>query len=266
MKSPAMKYALGMTRWIAFLFLAVSLWAANYKLYLKEGGFHVVREHKVVEDRVRYYSTERGEWEEIPLALVDLQKTDKELKARADALAEEKQIVAEEAAALREMRKIIASIPEEPGVYKLIEGKMTALKVAESAMVTDKKRQVLKVLSPLPIVAGKSTIELAGMNSVTVFSERRPEFYIRLSGVQQFGLVVLTPNEKRKSRIVETVQVVPVSKELFEERKELEIFRQQLGEGLYKIWAQEDMPVGEYAWLEFTEGKANPQIWDFRIQ
>jgi hypothetical protein len=73
-------------------------------------------------------------------------------------------------------------------------------------------------------------------------------------------------NEKKKSRIVETVQVIPVSKELFEERKELEIFRQQLGEGLYKMWPQADLSVGEYAWLEFTEGKANPQIWDFRIQ
>jgi hypothetical protein len=261
-----MKYAFGMVRLLAFLLLACSLFAANYKLHLREGGFHVVREHKVIEDRVRYYSVERGDWEEIPVALVDLAKTEKELKARADALAEEKQIVAEEAAALRELRKIVASIPEEPGVYKIIDGKMTALKVAESAMVTDKKRQVLKVLTPIPIVAGKSTIELAGTTSATVFSERRPEFYIRLSTVQQFGLVVLTPNEKRKSRIVETVQVIPVSKELFEERQELEIFRQQLGEGLYKIWAQEDMPVGEYAWLEFTEGKANPQIWDFRIQ
>jgi hypothetical protein len=261
-----MKYSLGMARFVILLLAAFSLWAANYKLYLKEGGAHIVREHQVIEDRVRYYSTERGDWEEIPLALVDLKKTEKELKSRQDALAEEKQIVAEEAAALREMRRIVASIPEEPGVYKIIDGKMTALKIAESTLVTDKKRQVLKVITPIPIVAGKSTIELSGTTSATVFSERRPEFYIRLSQVQQFGLVALTPNEKKKSRIVETVQVIPVSKELFEERKELEIFRQQLGEGLYKIWPQEDLTVGEYAWLEFTEGKANPQIWDFRIQ
>jgi hypothetical protein len=255
-----------MKRLFYWLLLALPLLAANYRLYLKEGGHHLVREHKVLEDRVRYYSIERGEWEEIPVELVDLKKTERELRAREDSLAEEKKIVAEENAALREMRRIIASIPEEPGVYRVADGKLETLKIAESALVTDKKRQILKVITPIPIVAGKSTIELSGVASATVYSERRPEFYIRLSQVQQFGLAQLTVNEKKKSRIVETVQVIPVSKELFEERKELEIFRQQLGEGLYKMWPQADLSVGEYAWLEFTEGKANPQIWDFRIQ
>ncbi len=255
-----------MKRVLCWLLLVLPLLAANYRLYLKDGGHHLVREHKVVEDRVRYYSIERGEWEEIPVELVDLKKTDRELRAREDALAEEKKIVAEENQALRELRRIVASIPEAPGVYRYVDGKLETLQVAESALVTDKKRQILKVITPIPVVAGKSTLELTGLSSATIYSERRPEFYFRLSQVQQFALVQLTPNEKKKSRIVETIQVVPVSKELFEERKELEIFRQQLEEGLYKVWPQADLPAGEYAWIEFTEGKANPQIWDFRIQ
>ncbi len=259
-------YATGMKRVFTLILLTLPLLAANYRLYLKEGGHHTVREHKVLGDRVRYYSTERADWEEIPIELVDLKKTQKELSAREESFAEEKKIVAEEAAAERELRQIIASIPEAPGVYKVIESKMTPLKIAESTLVNDKKRSLLKVITPIPIIAGKSTVELAGASSATIFSERRPEFYFRLSDVQQFALVQLTPNEKKKVRIVETVQVVPVSKELFEERKELEIFRQQLYEGLYKVWPQSDLAVGEYAWIEFTEGKANLQVWDFRIQ
>lgn len=261
-----MKYALGMGRLLFVLLVAFAAWGANYRLFLKDGGYHTVREHHVMADRVRYYSVERGDWEEIPLDLVDLKKTVRILAERAEADAAEKKVIAEEAEAVRELRRIVRSIPPEPGVYREANGQITTLKVAESALVTDKKRTILKVITPVPIVAGKSTLEIFGLQSANVYSERRPEFYFRLSEVQQFALVSLTRNEKKKSRIVETIQVIPVSKELYEERKEIEIFRQQLGEGLYKVWPQADLPVGEYAWIEFTDGKANPQIWDFRIE
>jgi hypothetical protein len=260
-------YAQSMVRRAFLILTAFSVLASQrtYRLYLTDGGHHTVREHKVIGDRVRYYSTERGEWEEIPTTMVDLKKTDRELNARLEAAKEETRIVAEEAAAEREARRIVASIPLDPGVYKLIDSKPQALKIAESSIVTDKKRQVLKILSPIPIVAGKSTVEIPLEKSLTVYrGETRPEFYFRLSSVQQFSLVRLTP--KKNVRVVEVVQVIPVSKEYFEERQEVEIFRQQLDEGLYKVWPQADLPVGDYAWIEFTEGKVNLQIWDFRIE
>ncbi|MGB9404057.1 MAG: hypothetical protein WCA98_10980, partial [Candidatus Acidiferrales bacterium] len=45
------------------------------KLFLKDGSFHVVREYHIDGDRVRYYSVERSQWEEIPAALVDWDAT-----------------------------------------------------------------------------------------------------------------------------------------------------------------------------------------------
>ena len=57
---------------LALAALALTAWAANLKLYLKDGSYHIVREYQVQPDRVRYYSVERSEWEEIPLDLVDL--------------------------------------------------------------------------------------------------------------------------------------------------------------------------------------------------
>ena len=47
----------------------------------------------------------------------------------------------------------------------------------------------------------------------------------------------------------------------------VQVFTKQLSDnGLYKIWPQDPLEKGEYAVIEYTEGKVNPQIWDFRIQ
>src|SRR6204780_2241093 len=93
--------------------------AANFKLYLKEGGFQLVREYKVDGDRVMYYSIERSDWEEIPVDLVDLKRTNAEAEARKETQDKVAQDLADEAAAAKESRQEILKIPRDPGVYRL---------------------------------------------------------------------------------------------------------------------------------------------------
>ena len=77
---------------LALVILAMTAWAANVKLYLKDGSYHIVREYKTEGDRVKYYSVERSSWEEIPVALVDLKRTESEIAGRKAALAEEAKV------------------------------------------------------------------------------------------------------------------------------------------------------------------------------
>ncbi len=47
------------------------------RLYMKDGSFQLVTQYAVKGDRVRYYSSERGGWEEVPFELVDMAATKK---------------------------------------------------------------------------------------------------------------------------------------------------------------------------------------------
>jgi len=82
---------------LLFLAAALTLYSETFKLYLKDGTYQLTREYQVNSDRIRYFSTERGEWEEIPKELIDLDKTDRERKARSDVLVKEGVGVAAEA-------------------------------------------------------------------------------------------------------------------------------------------------------------------------
>jgi len=248
----------------SILLLALSAWAANIKLYLTDGTFNLVREYQVQSDRVRYYSVERSEWEEIPLQMVDLKRTESEAAARKAEIEAEVKSQAEEDAAVRALEKEVSRIPRDPGVY-WIDGQDTkALKLASSSVRTNKGRQVLKVLSPIPIVTGKGTLELDGAHSQIVFTNPEQTFYIQLSETERFGVARLTV--KGAVRVVGNLTFMPITKEIVEDLSLVDIFRQQVAsEDLYKIWPKLPMEPGEYAVVQYTAGKLNEQLWDFAI-
>ena len=249
---------------LLLLLLTGSAVAANLKLYLKDGGSHIVREYKVEGDRVRYYSVERSEWEEIPLELVDIRKTEGEIKQREEERKNEAIVLDAEDKAERAVRREIERVPVDPGVYYVDGESLRTIKAAESKMVTNKGRSVLKAVSPIPIVAGKVTVELDGETSSNIVSGERPEFYIRLSAEQRFGIIRL--EKKKGARVVDKISVIPISNEMIDEMNLVEVFRKQVADGLYKIWPVKPIEMGEYAVVEYTEGKSNVQVWDFGLR
>lgn len=252
--------------WLAILILACSAWAANIKLYMKDGSYQLVREYQAQSDRVRFYSVERAEWEEVPLDLVDLDRTRSEAAARERQFAKDNKDLADEAKAEHEFERERRRIPQDPGVYWLDGEKTVEMKIAESAVHTNKGRSVLAKLAPIPVVSGKGTLELQGAHSANVFNNPDQEFYIQLSDTERFGFVKLMPG-KGGVRIVENLTFIPVTKDVVEEPVMVECFQKELDpSGLYKIWPRESFPPGEYAVVEYTEGKLNIQVWDFAIK
>jgi hypothetical protein len=72
--------------------------AAGHRLILKDGTYQIVRKYAIVRDRVRYISAERaGEWEELPVALVDWEATRKWEQDLATAPVVEHELTAKEA-------------------------------------------------------------------------------------------------------------------------------------------------------------------------
>lgn len=248
------------------LFLAtVMLTAANLKLYTTDGEYQIVREYQVVGDRVRFYSVDRSDWEEVPASMIDLKRTSAEAATQQAATDKVTKEFDEEAEAAKAEREELAKIPQDSGVYRIEDGKLRTFKVADFTIRTKKGNTALRVLTPLPIIAGISTVELTGEHSDNVVHEERPEFYFQLDKEESFGIVKLSA--KKDARIVETVETAPISKEYVETRDLVQTFSKQLpGDNFYKIWPQEALPPGEYALMEFVDTQVDLRVWDFRIE
>ena len=251
-----------------FILLAALLLADTFKLYLKDGGFHLIREYQVQGDRVRYYSTERGDYEEIPKELVDLEKTEREHKGKAEASARNTRELDEEEKAERALAKEIASIPVESGGFYKPADVIKPLKLADFQIITDKKRRIIQYMSPIPIIPGKATVVIKGEHSQFSVTERRPEFYLRLSKEEKFGIIRLTG--RKGMRIVENISIIAVSHQSIEERKQMETFEQQLAGDLYKVWPEKPLDPGEYALMEYSDSEDQEDVqllvYDFSVR
>ena len=155
---------------------------------LKDGTFQLVRSYEKNGDRVRYYSVERGAWEEIPDSLVDWDATKKAEVAdeKTTSALLEKVHIQEAAAKAETPVDVDASLTVAPGVFLpdgegmfALEGKsIRKIEQAGSQLRADKKN-VLKTLSPIPMIPSKHYIELPGAKAPMRLTTKLPEFYLR---------------------------------------------------------------------------------------
>ena len=101
------------------------------RLYLKDGSYQVVVRYQVAGDRVRYISAERGgDWEEVPVALVDWDATHKWEKEHGPgaALQTATPVVPVDPEDAKEKAEQAALMPEvEPNLFLPVDGGVLAL-------------------------------------------------------------------------------------------------------------------------------------------
>lgn len=237
--------------------------AQRIAIYLTDGGKIVVSEYETEGDRIRYFSVERAQWEEIPKSLVDLERTREVNKRLQEAARVRKEETERERRAERRARTELHQVPLDDGVYHLRGNEIVPLPQAALAVNRSKMRTALKILAPAPVVADKETLAVEGLGAELVTAAPKPIFYMRLERFSRFGIVRVKPEKKRKRRVVQIIEIVPQSSEKFENQEEIEVFRQQLAPLVYKIWPVEDLPPGEYALIDFTPGESDLRVWDF---
>ena len=249
--------------WLA-VFAALALSANPVKLYLKSGADMLVREYEVREDRVRYYSMERGQWEEIPVRLVDLEKTEVESARQSRRLESMRAESAAERAAERKARTELHNVPIDDGLYWYKNDQATA--VPQNELIEEKsgKRKILRAIAPMPIIAGKRKMLVEGATSEFTVDEAAPIFFIRDTSITYFGIVKVTP--EKDQRLVQIIQNAGPENQLFEEQDEVEVFRQQLASGVYRVWPTQPLPPGEYAFIDYTPGEGDIRVWSFSVK
>jgi hypothetical protein len=260
------------------------------KLVLKDGNYQLVREYQRSGDRVKYFSAERGDWEEIPATLVDWDATAKAEAATVaanDALL--KKVQHQEEQQRKEMpMDVDASLPVAPGIFLppgeglfVVEGKsVTPLDQVAAQIRTDKKQLLKQVLSPVPIVPGKRNVEIAGAKATRRINSERPEFYLReappdpdrVTPIQTSGrlgdsgpdveLVRLTV--KGGKREIESIRSM-FGQQVSEDRNVVAIQRWDVAKNVFRFTLGEGLPAGEYAFAQILPDGINLYVWDFGV-
>ena len=260
------------------------------KLVLKDGNFQLVREYQRKGERVRYFSMERGDWEEIPAALVDWDAT---AKAEADSEKASEVLLSkvhaqEEATKIETVLDVDASLQVSPGVFLppgegmfAIEGKsVTPLEQVGSQVRTDKKTLLKQVLSPIPVVPGKRNVEIPGAKAKTRINSSAPEFYLREAppdpdrassvvkssrpGESGPEVELVRATVKGNKRQLESIRNY-FGQEVGTERKSVAIQRWEVAATVYRFTLGEPLPPGEYALAEILPDGMNLFVWDFGV-
>ena len=260
------------------------------KLVLKDGSFQLVRNYERTGERVRYFSAERGDWEEIPAAMVDWDATAK-AEAESEKAAEElaDKVRKQEAATKAEMvMDIDASLQVSPGVFLppgegmfVIEGKFVSqLEQVGSEIKVDKKRKLQQILSPIPIVPGKHHVEIPGAKAKLRITNAQPEFYLReappdpelTTPIQKSSrpgetgpeVELVRATVKGNRRQLETIRSL-FGEEIGQERNTISLQRWDVAPTVFRFTLSETLAPGEYALAEILPDGMNLYVWDFGV-
>lgn len=167
----------------------------NHRIILKDGSYQVVTQYKVVGKRVRYFSRERNDWEEIPADLVDWEATRKWEQQHHPAAAgdvspgmqeaaklddEETEERADQKARMPEVARGL-NLPDQDGVFALDTFHGTPELVPVPSDNIDLGARARHGVTSLdPMAGAKTRLELDGEHAKVHLHVNEPTFFVSL--------------------------------------------------------------------------------------
>lgn len=271
---------------------AANRFSHGQKLMLKDGNFQLVRSYERHGERVKYFSVERNDWEEIPAAIVDWDATEKVRVSdeKAEAALVKRVQAQEQAQKVVSVVDVDASLPVGEGVFLpsgegmfVVEGKsITHLEQVGAQTRRDKKRALEQVISPVPIIPSKHNVELAGAKAKIRVNTAAgpPEFYLRevapdpdnpttvwqssRQGVNGPEVELVRATVKGNVRRLKALRSL-LGQQISAESTTVGIQRWEIAKDVYRFTVSEPLPPGEYALAEILPDGMNVFVWDFGV-
>jgi hypothetical protein len=275
------------------------------RLILKDGSYQLVTKYEVKGNRVRYFSSEREDWEEIPNSLVDWPATEKYARERATTPVPEAVQLDNELAHDREVEEAklpeVAPglrLPEESGVFLLdnFKGESQLDEINQTAGDVNKPSKASIFRSIAPLTGAKQTIELEGVHAAVQSHVDVPSLYINNldeapAPWEQGGIPGQPPAPAQQPQQRQQAQqpAVPTDRfgivhvevkggkriiatikrepsgKIVQDQKLVKTTVTNINGGWLKLTPSESLTPGEYAVVELTEKGMNLYVWDFGI-
>jgi hypothetical protein len=268
------------------------------RLILKDGSYQSVTKYETHGDRVRYFSAERGEWEEVPTSLIDWDATDKFEQGRLqgapapEAVELDQELEAERKAEQARSPQVAPGLrlPDEGGIFLLDtyqnQPQLSELQQSGSDLDKNTKSNILRAAIN-PLGGAKQTINLPDAHAKIQAHTTVPSVYINidlnkndanqgapatapaggepapLPSTERFKIIRV--EVKGGKRVAGAVKTAVTGKTKTDERFVAATVSAMTG-GWVKLTPTEPLATGEYAVAEMLgkEGM-NLYVWDFGV-
>ena len=263
------------------------------RLILKDGSYQLATKYEIKGDRVRYYSAERGEWEEVPKDLVDWEATEKFEKDRAtgapppEAVELDKEAQAERKAEEAKMPEVAPGLrlPEDEGLFLLdtFQGQPQLNEMQQTGGEVNKnvKGNIFRAAIN-PIASSKQNIELQGAHAKIQAHTAQPVIFVNAPDdpdvvpghtskndskpADAFRFRIARAQVKGDKRIVGNVKIAVYGK-VSQEQNLLPSHAEPIpGSNWVKVTPDAPLQPGEYAVVELLGNEGmNLYVWDFGV-
>ncbi|MGB9236896.1 MAG: hypothetical protein WCC04_21000 [Terriglobales bacterium] len=263
-----------------------------HRLILKDGSYQSITKYEIQGERVRYFSAERGEWEEVPKSLIDWEATNKYEQGRLseapapEAAELDKELEAERKAADARSPQVAPGLrlSEEGGVYLLDtyqnQPQLDEIEQSGSDLNRNTASNILRSAIN-PLAGAKQTVELPEAHAKVQAHTAIPSLYANLDSgkgapatAQAPGEPQLAPDDRFKiirlevksgRRVAGSLKTAVTGKTKTDERFVPATVAAMTG-GWVKITPIDPLPAGEYAVAEMiTKDGMNLYVWDFGV-